>query len=388
MPTVNNLTDAKCRTAPIPAKPKKLFDGYGMFLFLSPTGSKIWRFTYRIDGKAQTSTIGPYPLVSLADARVRRDDLRRKLLDGVDLKAAPKKSMLFGEAVTQYWETRKDITERYRLNATRGLAMHLGVLDAKPMALITRDMLLDPLMTLDAQGKHVYSRRVRVWASMVFEWAKTKDQSIINPATLINPKTTFGHKRVVHHAALKITEVPAFFARLALESELQSVLACHMIALTWVRTGELRKMLWSEIEGDLWRIPEGRMKMGREHLVPLSKQALGLLDKLRARSRGGVYVFPSDRRIDRPMSENSVLYLLHRLGYQGLMTGHGWRTVTSTWANEHGYNPDAIEMALAHASGDAVRGIYNQAAYLPQRRAMLQDWADWLDQANTSRPQS
>ena len=167
--------------------------------------------------------------------------------------------------------------------------------------------------------------------------------------------------------------------RLALEAELQSVLACRMLALTWVRTTELRMMLWSEIEGDVWRIPAGRMKRRREHLVPLPSQALALLERLRLRARGRVYVFPSDRRLDRPMSENAILYLLHRIGYRGLMTGHGWRTVASTWANECGHSPDAIERQLAHAPGDQVRAAYNQAAYLPERRRMLQAFADWLD---------
>ena len=159
----------------------------------------------------------------------------------------------------------------------------------------------------------------------------------------------------------------------------RGVAEARLLALTWARTGELRMIKWSELEGDVWRIPGPRMKKKRIHLVPLSTQAHALLIQLKARSRGGEYVFPSDRRIDRPMSENAVLYLIHRIGFKDRMTGHGWRSVASTWANEHGYNKDHIEMQLSHASDDDVRSAYNHAAYLAPRRAMLQAWADWLD---------
>ena len=126
------------------------------------------------------------------------------------------------------------------------------------------------------------------------------------------------------------------------------------------------------------------LKMKRTHLVPLSRQAVVILDNLKLRSRGGDYVFPGERTLDRPMSENSVLYLIHRIGYKDRMTGHGFRSVASTWANEHGYNRDHIEMQLAHGSDNAVRSAYNHAAYLPQRRVMLQDFADWLDRCSMS----
>jgi integrase len=160
-----------------------------------------------------------------------------------------------------------------------------------------------------------------------------------------------------------------------------SAMACKLLALTWTRTQELRLMEWSEIDGDLWRIPAGKMKRRRDHLVPLSRQALVLLDNLRVRQRGSVYVFPNDRRLDRPMSENAILYLIGRMGYGGRMTGHGWRTVASTWANEAGYNRDWIERQLAHSPDDKVRSTYNRAEYLTDRRVMLQAWGDWLMQS-------
>lgn len=378
---VNKLTDALCRKATFVDRPRKIYDGHGLYLFVVASGSKIWRQSYRLNGKAQTEVFGPYPLVSLKEAREKNAEFRKKLLDGVDPKARAPQSITFTDACSQYWAGRKDLTPKYIVKATRALEMHLGPsLGGKLVSAVTRDALLVPLKVLDAQAKYVYARKVRLWASMVLEWAREQGYCQINVANTINPKTAFGRAPVKSHASIKVSEVHALFERLALERELQSVLACRMLALTWVRTGELRLMRWNEIDDDLWRVPGPTMKMKREHLVPLSKQALELLVKLKARGRGSEFVFPSDRRIDRPMSENSVLYLLGRVGYGGVMTGHGWRTVASTWANERGYNPDAIEMALAHAAGDAVRVIYNHAAYLPQRRQMLQDFADWLDQ--------
>jgi integrase len=373
MPTTNKLTDNLCRKAP----EGKHFDGHGLYLSVAAE-RRVWRMAYRIAGKPQTATFGPFPLVSLADARRKRDELRRLLVDGKDPRPEPARhTPAWKDAVDAYWRGRKDVTDGYRDNAKRGLAMHLKELDAIPIGAITREQLLAPLNRMDAAGKHVYVRRVRVWAAQVFDWAVEHGHRTDNPARSIQPEKAFGKAPVESFAALSLDEVPAFMERIALEGELQSVLACKLLALTWARTGELRMMLWSEIDGDLWRIPEGKMKRRRDHLVPLSTQALKLLDKLAARSRGE-YVFPADHRADRPMSENAVLYLLHRMGYRGRMTGHGWRSIGSTWANEHGYTPDAIERQLAHAPEDKVRSVYNRAAYLPERRKMLQAWADFL----------
>lgn len=344
-------------------KPRKISDGHGLYLFVASSGSKIWRQSYRINGKPQTEVFGPYPLLTLADARIRSAEFRRKLLDGVDVKAKVTKSITFSEACTLYWAGRKDVTPKYKLNATRGLGMHLGrAIGTKPVNTLTRQMVLDPLMVLDAQDKHVYSRKVRMWAGQVLEWSKEQGHCTENVASTINPRTAFGRAVVKSHASVKVSEVHTLFERVAVERELQSVLALRFMAMTWVRTGELRMLKWTHLEGDLWRVGGPDMKMGREHLVPLSRQALELLDNLKFRSQGGPYVFPNSRRLDRPMSENSILYLLGRIGYGGIMTGHGWRTIASTWANERGYNADAVEMALAHASGDAVRAIYNHAA--------------------------
>lgn len=389
MPT-NILTDARCRSAKPEPKAVKLFDGGGLFLFVSPAGGKIWRQAYRIGGKPKTISFGSYPGLSLADARIKRDQVKVLLREGEDPMAprkAARPTLTLGEAIQSYWAARHDVSEGYRTNVLNGLASHLAKLTERPVASITKRDLLDELMKINAAGHFVYVRKIRVWVGQVFDWCVEHEHCEVNQASLIRPDKAFGRAEVESHAALPLTEIGGFLQRLALEGQLQSVLANQMLALTWVRTTELRTMVWSEIETDLWRIPKGKMKRRREHLVPLSAQAGKLLEELKTRSRSE-YVFPSDRRLDRPMSENSILYLIHRCGFKDRMTGHGWRTVASTWANEAGYNKDAIERQLSHVPDDKVRAAYNQAEYLPERRLMMQAWADWLDlqHANAVRP--
>lgn len=385
MPTTNKLTDAQCRKAEPRDKAYKVFDGLGLFLFVSPKGAKVWRMAYRQDGKAQTHVIGPYPLIGLAEARAKRDEVRRTLVDGGSPKAPKARPGVptLGAATDAYWEGRLDITDAYRMNAVNGIKHHLSKLCPRPIDQITRQELLDALLEMDKAGLLVYVRAVRTWVSQVFDWALERGHRDDNPAASINTKKAFRVPAKESHAAIAPAQVPEFFERLGFEAELQSVLACKLLALTWVRTVELRTMLWSELEGkpdawSQWRIPAGKMKRRNEHIVPLSRQAVAVLAVLRQRARGSEYVFPAEHTGARPMSENAVLYLLHRMGYKGEMTGHGWRSVASTWANEAGWQPDAIERQLAHVPDDKVRAAYNRAAYLPQRREMLQAWADWL----------
>ena len=209
-------------------------------------------------------------------------------------------------------------------------------------------------------------------------WCVEHGHAQVNVCASIDPRRAFARVTVQHHAAVSLAEVPALLQRLAMERELQSVLACRLLALTWLRTGELRGLLWADVQGDIIRIPAGRMKRRREHLVPLSGAALAVLETLRQRAGTSDYALPSEHRADRPISENAVLYLLARIGYGGRMSGHGWRTVGSTWANESGYSPDAIERQLAHAPDDRVRSAYNAAQYMPERVRMMQAWAEWL----------
>lgn len=382
MTVTNKLTDHKIKAIKPSGKPKKHFDGGGLYLYVSAAGSKSWRFTYRQDKKPQTLTFGPYPLVTLAEARVKRDDAKRAMLAGAPVKAVPAKvptSITLSAACDAYFLTRKDLSPSYLMNFENALKRHiLPVLGDRPVGGLTRADVLEALNKMDAAGLHVYVRKTRMWLGQVFDWCVEQEHCETNPCALIRPDKAFTRAVVESFAALELREVPAFMERLDLEGEIQSALACRLLALTWTRTAELRGMLWKEIEGDVWRIPAGRMKRRRDHVVPLSRQALGIIEKMRARSKGSEYVFPNDRRLDRPMSENAILYLLGRMGYGGKMTGHGFRSVASTWANERGYGKDAIEKQLAHSPDDKIRAVYNRADFMPERVAMMQAYADWL----------
>jgi integrase len=394
LPT-NTLTDAKCKAAKADDKPRKIFDGGGLYLYVTPNGSKVWRLSYRVDKKPQTKTIGPYPDVSLAAAREKRSEAKALLRDGEDPNEErrakrKKKSITLSEANVQYWTGRKDISDSYRSNAMRGIELHLcPALGSRDLASIDRTDLLAELNRMDADGLHEYVRKVRMWVGQVFDWAIEQELAKINPAALIRPEKAFGKAKVEHYAAIDPSEVPDFMMRLSLERDLQSVIACRVLAHTWVRTTELRFMLKTEIDvkAAMWKIPAGKMKRARDHLVPLTRQTLALLEKQMQRSRS-IYVFPQEFRHDRPMSENAVLYLIHRIGYKGRMTGHGWRTVASTWANEMGYNSDAIERQLSHVPEDATRAAYNRAEYLRERRKLMEAWSDWLEQCEQTGEQN
>lgn len=382
MPT-DALTDARCRGAKPQERPYKLFDGGGLHLYVSTTGSRTWRLAYRLAGRPQQMSFGAYPEVGLAEARRRRDEARQVLRDGGDPMAPRRaaRSITLREACDAYWSGRRDITDAYRTNVLRCMQMHIHPgLGDRPLAGLTRADLLEPLNRMDAKGLHDYVRKARLWLSAVFAWGMEQQHCEHNPAAEINPERAFGRRKAQSFAAVELHEVPALMQRLALEDQsLQSMLACRLLAYTWLRTTEMRTMLKADrVQPDTVLLPAGRMKRPRDHLVPLPIQAQAILDHMAERWPSSRFWWPGDRSLDRPMSENAVLYLLHRAGYKGRMTGHGWRSVGSTWANERGYNPDAIELQLAHVDS-STRAIYNRSKYLDERRAMLQAWADWLD---------
>jgi integrase len=280
-----------------------------------------------------------------------------------------------------YWQGRGDLSERYVVNAERGLAMHVfPALGDRACAAITRDDVMAVLNAMNAAGRFVYLRRVHMWLAQVLDYAVEHGHATANAAAGIRTDRAFGRRAVVNMPALALDEVPEFWSRLELENpHLLSVLACKLLAHTWTRTAELRGMRWDEVRGDTWTIPGRRMKKKLDHVVPLNAYALDILGRIRAMQLRSDYVFPAPHRPDRPMSENAVLGLLYRIGYKGRMSGHGWRSVGSTWANERAYRADVIERQLAHVRKDKVRAVYNRAEYLTERRALLEDWGRWLE---------
>jgi integrase len=383
MPTAK-LTDTQCRAAKPRDKPYKLFDGGGLALVVLPSGVKSWRLFHRVAGKQQTTTLGLYPAVGAAEARRRAQEARQRPAVAA---AVPVPTLTLADACNAYWQARRDLTPGYQEQERRRLEFALfPELGKTPVAELTRAEVLRVLLTIDARGKAEAARRTLRGLGQVLDWCVELEHCAVNVAKTIKPARAFSGRKVEHHASLPLAEVPAFMARIALEPELQSVLAFKLLALTWVRTGELRAMRWMELERDAdgtptrWRVPAERMKMRRgvDHLVPLSTQAVQLLAVLQQRAGRSPFVFPAERTPERPMSEAAVLALIGRMGYAGRMTGHGVRTWASTWSNENGWHPDAIERQLAHMPGDAVRAAYNAAQHLPERVRMMQAWADWL----------
>lgn len=381
----NALTNAKVKSLTAKEKAYKVFDGNGLYLFITPSGVKSWRFDYRFNGKNKTATFGVFPLFSLAEAREKRDICKKLLAGGIDpmqQKAEIKQQATFKEIALKYWQSRQDITESYKQNAMSALERYVyKTIGDYKLSQINHNDIMQILKMVESKGKYEYLRKVKQWISVVFEYAIANNLTKENPTITIQLSKAFTRSEVQHIPALEIHELPDFFERLSYEEQhLTSVLALKMVALTAVRSNELRFMQWSEIdlENQIWRIPAKRMKRRKEHLVPLSPPALEIIKILSERRRGSIYVFESTFAKGKPISENAILSLIGKMDYKGKMTTHGWRSCFSTWANENEYMPDVIERQLAHVPANSVRAAYNRAEYLTHRRQLLNDWAEFL----------
>lgn len=393
---MSNLTDRAIKAAKPKAKPYKLSDGLGMYLLVNPAGSKLWRFKYRYghreDGKGrkeQTLAFGTYPQVSLADARAKRAEARQLLQDGVNPSEDRKQRQKVEQAaeltlrvVAERWYHGKAVkaakpwaestAEKCRLYLERDVYPAIG---DKPIADITRRELIQLNERIEKRGAVDIAKKVRQWLSDIFDDAVYNEELDDNPALGLRPGYYGQGAESKHNPAVTFAELPQLLADVdATGSHRATRLAIHMLALVAVRPSELRFARWCEIDGDTWTIPASRMKKRRPHTIPLPRQALDILDECKLINGDNEYIFAGAR--GRPMSENTINKTLRMAGYKGRQTGHGFRHLMSTELNERSYNPDWIEAALAHATKKTVRGTYNHAEYLEQRRDMLQDWAD------------
>lgn len=383
------LTDTAIRSAKPDVKPKRLFDGGGLYLEVSPTGSKLWRFKYRIAKREKRLAFGVYPEVSLKDARVKRDEARKLLASGVDpsvqRKAAELQSASGFEAVAREWFAKfspgwsEDHAERIIRRFERDIFPWMG---ARPIGEITAPELLTALRRVENRGVVETAHRVMQNCSQVFRYAVATGRAERDPT--FDLRGALPPVRANHFAS--ITEPKAIGELLraigGYKGSFITQCALRLAPLVFVRPGELRRAEWAEFDLDAaeWRIPASKMKMRVIHIVPLSSQAVSILRELHPLTSTGKYVFPGTRTKDRPMSENTVLAALRRMGYgTNDMTGHGFRSMASTILNEQGWNRDAIERQLAHAERDNVRAAYNYAEHMPERRKMMQQWADYLD---------
>lgn len=388
------LTDTACRNAKIKdkSKPIKLFDGRGLFLLCTPSGGKLWRFKYRFEGKEKLLSLGTYPDISLADARELREAARKLLAKGTDPGAARKEERLKAEeealtfeAVARQWHEKKrpvwtqGTADRILRRLNKDLIPPLG---GTPIKKVTPRDVLDAVGIIEKRGCLETARRALQDCRSIFQYARAN--ALIDMDPMPATRGAVVGAPVVHHPSITDPKAVGGLMRALWGYEGSPVTRCalKLAALTFVRPGELRHAEWTEFDIDKaeWRIPAAKMKMREQHIVPLSDQLKVVLEELRPITSIGRYLFPSERTNDRPMSENTVNAALRRLGYaKNEMTGHGFRSMASTLLNEQGWNRDAIERQLAHGERNGVRAAYNFAEFLPERRRMMQAWADYLD---------
>jgi len=389
------LKDLEIKYAARRPRDYKLFDGEGLYVLVTPRGSKLWRFKYHFDGREKTLSFGKYPTISAAAARQMRRDAKKLLDEGLDPSERKKAQKAMGEQLVLFepiaraWHANR-CEELDAAHATRVMSRMerdvFPMLGQRDIKSITAPEVLAVVRVVEARGALDVSRRVKQSIGQVFRFAIASGWATIDPSASINdalkPKP-----RVKHMARVPLTELPELVAAIqSYDGEADARRrettrdAMMFTLLTWARTTETRFATWDEFEdfdGDmpLWRLSAERMKMNREHVVPLSRQVTELLLR-RRRASSGHYVFGGDKP-GHPISENTMIFACYRMGYRGRQTVHGFRGLGSTWANEaECFTSDWIEMALAHADEDEVRGAYNSALYLTPRRRMLQRWAD------------
>lgn len=386
------LTDAKLRALKPKTSVYRVADSNGLCIEVSTAGTRLWRYRFRFNGKASMLALGEYPIVSLAEARRSRDEARATLAAGVSpvaagqarrARQAERASNTFAAVGSEYMAQRvRTLTpgsaKRERRLLERDLGLHIGNM---PIADVTAKALLSALRRIEARGAIETAHRARSLAAQVFRYAIATGRAERNPAAdlvgaLATPETQ-------HFAA--VTEpndvAPLLRAIHGYRGTAIVSAALKLAPLVFVRPGELRTMRWADVDTKAaeWRFTAS--KTSTPHIVPLSSQAIAILDELRPFTATSEFVFPGARSMRRPMSENAVNAALRGLGYDGnTMTGHGFRAMARTILDEVlGFRPDFIEQQLAHAVRDPLGRAYNRTAHLPERRKMMQAWADYLD---------
>ena len=386
------LTDTAIRSAKPRAKKFKLSDGRGLQLIVSPTGAKLWRLAYRYQGKQKSLALGAYPDVTLAEARAACDVARKHLAAGLD--PSIKRKLDRQSAANTFRLIAEELLAKFEREgrAPATLAKQRWLLDFafakfgdRPIAEITAPEVLLALRPIEARGNYETARRLRSTCGMVFRYAVATGRAQRDPTGDLRGALTT--PKVKHRAAIIEPNAIGGLLRAIDDYDGYKVVraALRLVALVFVRPGELRHAEWTEIDFEAveWRIPAEKMKMRRPHRVPLSRQAIALLRDLHELTQYSRWVFPSIKSGLRPLSENTLNAALRRLGYgPDEMTAHGFRAMAATRLSEIGqWKPDVIERQLAHEEQNAVRRAYTHGAeYWPERVAMMQVWADYLDE--------
>lgn len=375
-------------------KLQKVSDGEALQLWVMPTGSKLWRYSYRFLGQQKTLALGSFPETGLADARKKRDDAKALLAAGTDpsqkkrldkLTRAITNATTFNAVADEYLaKQEREGRAATTMKKLRWLLSHARpAIGERPISQIKPQEVLAALTKVEAKGHYEAARRAKETCGAVFRYAIATARAEIDPTSALKGALT--SPKTKHRAA--ITDAVGLGALLRaiddFEGQPTTKAALRLLALVFTRPGELRNATWSEFDFDkaLWTIPAGRMKMRREHHVPLPLQAIAILKDLHAFTGQGELVFPGTRSALRPISENTLNAALRRLGYgKDEVTSHGFRASASTLLNESAkFTPDAIERALAHQEPDEIRRAYSRGAFWQERVAMGQWWADYLD---------
>lgn len=388
------LTEVKIRNARAGERAHRMWDSGGLYLEISPSGGKLWRFKYRFQGKEKLLALGKWNVVSLAEARRSRDEAKHVLSTGHDpaqirqvakSKAKQAASNSFETVARDWYERQSKVwVPRHAADVLRRLEANLlPDLGDRPVSQISASELLAAVRKIEGRGAFDMAHRVLQVASQVFRYGVATGRCELDPARDLRGALT--PHRSKNQAAVRTEDVPRLLQAISCYDQIgdrQTTLALWVLARTFVRTGELIGAEWAEfqLEGrdPLWIIPAVRMKMRTEHLVPLARQVVAVLKELRTLAGKSRFVLPG-RNPDRPISNNTMLFALYRLGYKRSMTGHGFRTIASTLLNESGFRPDVIERQLAHLERNKIRGAYNRAEYLDERRLLMQRYADMLD---------
>lgn len=392
------LTAIQVRNAKPKEKPYKLTDSQGLFLHVATSGKKTWRYRFELPpGTESTFVLGEYPVMTLEAARIERAAAREMVKSGTNpadarrerkqaaIQVAEDKKVRSEncfEAIAIDWHTHQK--DRWTANHSEAVLKSLEryafpILGALPVDTVTPPMVLEIIRSIESKGSLEMASKTLQRIGAVFRFAIQTGRATYNPASEM--RGALKQKKVEHHTMIPPEELPEFLRALATgDIHLTTKLAIQFTILTAARSGEVRGAIWPEIdlEKRLWSIPAERMKMRMPHTVPLSDKAVAILNRLKILHGDKGLVFPGIHYPNKPLSENTMLYALYRIGYHSKATMHGFRALFSTIANEAGFNPDAIERQLAHREKNAVRAAYHRSEYLVDREKMMQWWADHL----------
>ena len=386
------LTNTRINNAKPGDKPYKLSDGGGLHILIMISGNKSWRFSYRFNGKQKLLTIGLYPHVSLVDARESRDKAKKLLADGFDPNEVKKAKLLqdkeetantFESVALEWHEKRKRNWAKKTADKTMSMLKRLifPFIGSTAMTKLKPAELRSAIQKIESRGNIETAHRALQVCGQISRFAIATDRATMDLSSVLKGALT--PLKIKHHSS--ITD-PSKVSQLLLDIDgytgaYLTQQALRLAPLIFVRPGELRHAEWSEIdlEKNEWKIPGEKMKMKLPHIVPLSRQAISILQDIKQQAGASKYIFPCVTGIKRPMSENTINMALKRMGYEGKHTAHGFRSMASTILHEQGWRHDVIELQLAHKIGNQVSAAYNYATYIPERQEMMQHWADYLD---------